>query len=272
MGHWSLDDINWKVFDPSRATSALVSLAKSACMVEHNGRDYARYLCEVFEDDAEFQQVAHQWAEEEVQHGQALRKWAELADPAFNFNASFKAFTDGYKLPVNVGGSVRGSRSGELIARCVVESGTSTYYTAISEYTDEPVLKSICQHIAADEFRHYKLFYTHLKRYLAKEKLGAFRRFTVALGRITESEDDELAYAFYTAHRDGGKQEPYDRKQYAKRYLAEATRVYRKDHIERLVAMVMKAVGLKPNGRLNRLLGSLAWNVMRWRGGVAQAA
>src|SRR5262249_39792266 len=138
---------------------------------------------------------------------------------------------------------------------------------AISEYTDEPVLKQICAHIAADEFRHYKLFYTHLKRYLQKEKLGALKRFTVALGRITESEDDELAYAFYTAHRNS-TQEAYSRKLYAKRYLAEACRVYRKDHIERLTAMVMKAIGLKPNGGLHRIFGSLAWNVMQWRAAV----
>ncbi len=271
MAHWSLNDIDWQAFDGGKVAPALVSLAKSACMVEHNGRDYARYLCEVFADDADFQGVAHQWAEEEVQHGQALRRWAELADPSFNFDESFKAFTDGYKLPAGVGASVRGSRSGELIARCVVESGTSTYYTAISEYTDEPVLKQICARIAADEFRHYKLFYTHLKRYLEKEKMGRLKRFIVALGRIAESEDDELSYAFYTAHR-GGNQEKYDRKIYAKRYLAEATRVYRKEHIERLTAMVMKAVGLKPNGWLNRVFGALAWRAMQLRSGVAEAA
>jgi len=265
MANWTLNDIDWQAFDRSKVAPELVSLAKSACMVEHNGHDYARYLCEVFSDDAEFQKVAHLWAEEEVQHGKALRQWAELADPAFNFDESFKAFTDGYKLPVGGGGSVRGSRCGELIARCVVESGTSTYYTAISEYTDEPVLKQICAHIAADEFRHYKLFYTHLKRYLEKEKLGAFKRFAVALGRITESEDDELSYAFYTAHRGKDTQEKYDRKRSARRYLAAVARVYRKDHIERLVAMVLKAVGLKPNGWLGRASGWLGWQVMQFR-------
>ena len=262
MGHWSLTDIDWNAFDRSKATPELISLAKSACMVEHNGHDYARYLSEVFADDPEFKEAAEYWADEEVQHGQALRKWAELADPSFNFDQSFKAFTDGYKLPVNVQGSVRGSRCGELIARCVVESGTSTYYTAISEYTDEPVLKQICAHIAADEFRHYKLFYTHMKRYLEKEKLGAFRRFIVALGRITESEDDELAYAFYTAHR---HHEAYDRKTFARRYMAAASRVYRREHVERLTAMVMKAVGLKPNGRLNRMFSAFGWHMMQWR-------
>ena len=40
---------------------------------------------------------------------------------------------DGYKLPLDAASSVRGSRTGELIARCMVETGTSSYYTALGE-------------------------------------------------------------------------------------------------------------------------------------------
>ena len=63
--------------------------------------------------------------------------------------------------------SRRGSRAGELVARCVVEIGTSAYYTALREAAQEPVLQEICRHIAADELRHYRLFYKHLDRVLA---------------------------------------------------------------------------------------------------------
>jgi rubrerythrin len=59
----------------------------------------------------------------------------------------------------------------------MVEIGTSTFYTSIKDATDEPLLKHICQKIAADELRHYKLFYTHLQRYQAKERLSFFTRF-----------------------------------------------------------------------------------------------
>ena len=59
--------------------------------------------------------------------------------------------------------SIRGSKRGEMIARCVVESGTSSYYSAIRDATDEPVLKEIAGRIAADEYRHYKLFYETLQ-------------------------------------------------------------------------------------------------------------
>ena len=49
-----------------------------------------------------------------------------------------------------------------MIARCVVESGTSSYYSAIRDATEEPVLQEIAGRIAADEYRHYKLFYDTL--------------------------------------------------------------------------------------------------------------
>ncbi len=262
MTHWSLNDIPWHEFERGKTSPGLVSAIKAASMVEHNGYDYARYLCEIFSDDSEFQAVARQWAEEEVQHGRALRKWAELADPEFNFDDSFKRFTTGYTLPLNVTDSVRGSRAGELVARCMVEIGTSSYYTAIKDYTDEPVLKVVCAKIAADEFRHYKLFYTHLQRYLEKENLGPLGRLKVLLGRIAESEDDELAYAFYAAHRNDPA-EPYDRRLYAGRYLASAGQFYQKPHIDKMVLMGFKAAGLKPHAAVHKCVSFLAWKFMQ---------
>jgi len=264
MPHWSLEDIAWHEFDRSQVTPGLVPLIKAASMVEHNGYDYGRYLCEVFCDDAIFQEVARRWAEEEVQHGRALRKWAELADPDFDFEKSFATFTTGYTLPANVAQSVRGSCCGELVARCMVEIGTSSYYTAIKDSTDEPVLKELCGRIAADEFRHYKLFYSHLQRYLEKDKLGTWQRLKILLSRVAESEDDELAYAFYAAHNPGTG---YNRKAYARYYLAAVGTCYRKEHIERMVMMVFKTVGLKPQPILSRCASFLAWNFMRLRMG-----
>jgi rubrerythrin len=263
MAHWSLNDIPWHEFDASKTRPDLVSLVKAAAMVEYNGQDYARYLNEVFADDEEFKPVALTWAEEEVQHGMALKKWAELADPAFDFDRAFRDFTTGYQLPRNVKASVRGSRSGELIARCVVETGTSSYYTAIAESTDEPVLKAICLKIAADELRHYKLFYTYLQQYLKKENIGHLKRLAVALGRITESEDDELSYAFFAAHNDGSL--AYDRKIYGGRYMAFACALYRPWHLERMVNMVMKAAGIKPPEWVRRAAAKVAWGFMRLR-------
>ena len=86
----------------------------------------------------------------------------------------------------------------------MVETGTSSYYTALADATEEPVLQQICRHIAADEFRHFKLFYDHMRRYLARENIGLLRRLRIAAGRIGESEDDELAYAWHCGNEPEG--------------------------------------------------------------------
>jgi rubrerythrin len=262
MKHWSLDDIDWDRFDPARVDPDIVRIIKAASMVEQNGADYAVYLNNVFADDPEFQRAADAWGLEEVQHGQALKRWAELADPSWDFAAAFKRFTDTFRLPLEAVDSVRGSRSGELIARCIVETGTSSYYAALAEATDEPVLKQVCGRIAADELRHYKLFYGHMKRYLAAEKLGFWGRLRTGLGRILESEDDELACAYWAANGSG---EPYVRKPNSRAHARRAYGVYRPHHVERGIAMAMKAVGLSPQGRLHGWLSWAAGWVMRTR-------
>ena len=259
MGGWTLDDIPWERLDRGKVDTEVLRIVKAASLVEQNGRDYAHYLCNIFHDDPDFQTVARAWGDEEIQHGQALGRWAELADPTFDHAKASERFTAGFRVDLGATKSVRGTRSGELIARCIVETGTSSYYTALAEAVDEPVLKAICQRIAADELRHYKLFYTHLKRYLKRERLGFWGRLRVAAGRVAESEDDELAYAYYAANEAAV---PYERKRYNNAYARRAYRVYRAHHIERGMAMIFKTVGLTPNGRLNRLASRLAWWVM----------
>ena len=259
---WTLDDIPWDRFDPAKVDPETVKVVKAASLVEHNGEDYAVYLCNVFADDPEFQDAARLWAREEVQHGRALRRWAELADPSFDFDAAFRRFSAGFQLPLDAEESVRGSRAGELIARCIVETGTSSWYTAIKDGTAEPVLREICRRIAADELRHYKLFYSHLKRYLVREKIGAWRRVLVALDRLRETEDDELAYAYWSANQDEGA---YDRRRYSRAYARRAYGFYKPRHVERGIAMVMKAVGLAPQGRLSATLSRLAYRFMQFR-------
>ncbi|MGH6969216.1 MAG: ferritin-like domain-containing protein [Stellaceae bacterium] len=263
MGHWTLDDIPWHRFDPARAEPALLRLAKAASLVEQNGADYTRYLCNVFADDPDFREAARIWGGEEVQHGAALGRWAMLADPAFDHAAACARFSAGFRVDLDAERSIRGSRAGELVARCIVEAGTSSYYTALAEATDEPVLCEICHRIAADELRHYKLFYTHMKRYLARERLGRLGRLRIALGRIRESEDDELSYAYFVAN--AAPDAVYERRRAHRDYLAAAARVYRPHHLERAVAMTFKAVGLRPHGRLNLLASDIVWRALRRR-------
>ncbi len=263
MKHWRLEDVAWEQFEPSHVDADIVPLVKAAAMVERNGTDYAIYLGRVFRDDPDFRQATDNWAVEEVQHGDALGRWAMLADPGWNFEAAFQRYRDGYKLPLDADVSVRGSRTGELIARCMVETGTSSYYTALAEATDEPVLKQVCKLIAADEYRHFKLFYDHMKRYLAREDLGLLTRLRIAAGRITESEDDELAYAFHCGNEPTSVE--YNHERCIAAYMGRAIGFYRLRHIERSMGMVLKSVGLPPRGRLSAIGTRLAWQLLKRR-------
>jgi hypothetical protein len=262
MGRWALDDIAWERFDRAQLDPEIASLAKAAALVEYNGGAYARHLCRVFDDDPAFQESARRWGAEEVQHGEALGRWAEMADPKFDFAAAFARFQAGYRCDFDCNRSRRGSHSGEMVARCIVETATSSYYSALRDAAEEPVLKQICRHIAADEVRHFKLFYQTLIRYLEIERIGFWRRLWVALGRLAEAQDDELAYAYYAANSTG---RPYDRRHHGRAYERRAFAVYRKPHVVSGLRLIFKTVGLAPNTRLSRAAAHLAWAAMRCR-------
>lgn len=258
--HWKVEDLPWERFEAARVDPDVLKIVKAAALVEYNAQAYVAYLLRVFQGDADFEAAVRQWGIEEVQHGRALGAWAEKADPAWSLEAAVARFRAGYS-PAHFGGdetrSVRGSRAGELVARCMVEVGTSSYYTALGESAQEPVLQEICRHIAADEFRHYKLFYDHMNRYLSGEEMGRFARLRVALGRIAESEDDELAYAYFAANAESDAR--YDRGFYSRAYMKRAYSYYKKPVVERAVGMVFKACGFKPHSPFHRAASALAW-------------
>jgi len=271
---WTLDDVQWGRFDRSKITPGLLAAVKAASLVEYAADDYVIYLRRVFRDSgAKTLADIERWGVEELQHGLALGRWAETADPSFNFKSAFARFKAGYTPPHFLredNASVRGSRRGEMIARCVVESGTSSFYSAIRDGTDEPVLKEIAGRIAADEFRHYRLFYETLHAQDEPE-LPWWRRLFVAATRVNESSDDELAYAYYCANvpAEDESRIPYDRRRFARAYNAQAMKLYRRHHIAKLVQMVSKSIGADPQGLFTRAASALLWNVLRLRASFA---
>ena len=156
-----------------------------------------------------------------------------------------------------------------MIARCVVESGTSSFYSAMRDATDEPVLKEIAGRIAADEFRHYKLFYETLLEQ-PEADLPFWRKLMVALSRMQESDDDELSYAYYCANVPATL--PYERQACARAYHMRAMKLYRRHHIDKLVRMVAKPAGLDPAGRISSFASAALWRMLMMRAGLPQDA
>lgn len=267
MPHWTLDSIGWQHFDAAKVDPGLIAVVKTAALVEANAADYVDYLRAVFDGDAAFVGAAEQWGIEERQHGAVLARWACLADPAFDFDAALATFRRGYHVPPGDSGSVRGSRAGELLARQVVETGTSSFYSALRDASREPVLREIAQRIAADEFRHYRLFAAHAARHAPLGRAAALR---IAAGRIAEAGDDELGWAWFAANiAPANPAAVCQPRRHARTYAARTARLYRREHVEGGVRMLLRAVGLKPRGPA-QIAASLALRgVMRWRAAMA---
>lgn len=275
---WSLDDVDWSRFDAARVDPELLRVVKAASLVEYNAHDYVAYLKRVYRGaPQETMDTIERWGEEEVQHGRALGRWAEMADPTFHFDEAFSRFRAGYRPPhfVSGDGSIRGSRRGEMIARCVVESGTSSFYSAIRDAAEEPVLKEVAGRIAADEFRHYRLFYDMLIKD-GEPDLPLWRKLWVAATRMNESDDDELAFAHYCGNVPKARETeiPYRRQDFSRAHHAGCLHLYRRHHVDKLVKMVMKPVGLNPQGRMSTLASAAVWRVFtrRARGGELRTA
>jgi hypothetical protein len=102
-----------------------------------------------------------------------------------------------------------------------------------------------------------------LKRYLKRERIGIVRRLRIALGRVGESEDDELAYAYHCSNDAPGVAYNHDR--CIAGYMSRAMAAYRYRHLERGIGMILKAIGLPPRGRFSALMVGLSWRFMQRR-------
>lgn len=256
---WKYEDIDWSLFDPTKVNIDILRIIKAGSVIEHNSVDYGLYLKGVFAADSSIHKEIDDWAADEIKHGKVLAQWVKLVDPSYDFEDRFKAYAQGFPIDTHAQESIRGSCAAELLTRCMVEIGTTSFYTAVKDATDEPLLKHICTKIAADEFRHYKLFYKHLGRYQAQEKLGFFKRFRITMNRLMEDQDDELPFAFYTANAETA---PYNRRRYIQEYGKIVYGCYQKIHVERSMAMFCKAIGANPQGWLQKMLTFVAFRML----------
>ncbi|OJW51493.1 MAG: hypothetical protein BGO67_06965 [Alphaproteobacteria bacterium 41-28] len=256
---WKFEDIDWSLFDPQKVKPEILRVIKAGSVIEYNSSDYELYLKGVFRGDEDFNREIESWSKDEVKHGKVLAEWIKLADPSFDFEERFKAYVKGFPIDVEATESIRGSRASELLTRCMIEIGTSTFYTAVKDATEEPLLKQICKKIAADELRHYKLFYKHLQRYQSQERLNLFRRFKVTMSRLLEDQDDELPFAYYIANNETV---PYSRHYYTQAYGKAVYSLYQKNHVNSGASFFCKAIGINPQGWISKFLAFVIFKVL----------
>ena len=194
---WKAEDIDFSrvELDGVRADENLFYLTSCASFVESGSDLYTQNLIDFFDGDAEVADwLRDHWEPEELEHGRTLRAYVEHVWPEFGWQSAFDAFLDEYATYCKVD-LLGPTRALELAARCVVETGTATYYAALALGTKEPVLHELSARIAADEVRHYKNFYRFFKRYRVQESTRRAHVFATVARRTLElkSEDADCA-------------------------------------------------------------------------------
>jgi hypothetical protein len=194
---WTLEDIPWHAIQRKAvaAHEELFYFVTSASFIEITTDLYTRNLIEYFAGDAEVTGwLENHWEHEELQHGQALKRYVQTAWPEFDWEGAYRAFFEEYSRCCKVE-LLEPTRSMELAARCVVEMGTATYYTTLSRLSRDPVLSNLTQHIREDEVRHYKHFYHYFRTYRAREGAGRGRTLRALWHRLKMIDGEDALIA-----------------------------------------------------------------------------
>ena len=206
---WRVEDIDFSRIDKASVVDNddLMLLLCASSFIESGSDLYTSNLVSYFEDDPEVSfWLNRHWECEELQHGRALKTYIHAVWPDFDWSTAFVNFFDEYSRTCTVDEFER-SRALEMVARCVVETGTATLYRAINECSNEPVLKQLTDHIRTDEVRHYKHFFQYFKKYNRIEGNGRLAVLGALARRVREikSDDAEIAlrHAFALRYPDG---------------------------------------------------------------------
>jgi len=200
---WRLEDIDLASIqhDKVRDDEMLFYLLVSSSFIETASDLYTRNLSEYYAgDDDLLDWLGRHWEHEELQHGRALRTYVQAVWPEFDWDAANRAFFQDYSARCTLG-EFEPTRGLELAARCMVETGTATFYRTIYAYTDEPVLKTIAGHIKSDEVRHYSHFWRFFNLYRGRERVSRWRILYAVLKRVAEARNDDGLIAYQHAFR-----------------------------------------------------------------------
>jgi hypothetical protein len=248
--HWTLDDIPWLEIrrEAVGRSEALFYMVAAASLMESATDLYTANLIEYFTGDDEVTSwLKYCWLPEELQHGRALRRYVETAWPDFRWEEVRESFVEEFRPFCDE--ALEPARGLEMASRCVVETGTASFYTCLSRASPDPVLSVVTRRIAEDEIRHYKHFYRFFRKYRAIEHP---RRVEVAPAlwrrlRMTGGEDRLVVLKHVHSARQPGAR--FDARVYG--HVHRQCRVLMRPHFptEMSVRMLLKPLGLGPRAQ-----------------------
>lgn len=203
--HWRVEDLDFSRIDRQAIEHSedMFFLLMSASFIETGSDTYATNLAEHYAAYPEISAwLKDHWEAEELQHGRALRAYVEAVWPRFPWQQAYDSFFGEYSKLCTVEELYPDQRL-EMVARCVVETGTTAYYHTLRELSDEPVLTELLGHIRNDEVSHYKHFLKYFKELQQEAPVGRARIAGALYGRLKElrESDSDVALRHVWAHK-----------------------------------------------------------------------
>ncbi|QIM49498.1 ferritin-like domain-containing protein [Pusillimonas sp. DMV24BSW_D] len=206
---WSLDNVPLHDVDLElvRDNEDLFYMVAGASFIEIAADLYTRNLIEYYSDAPEIQEwLETKWQHEELRHGYVLKAYTQHVWPEFDWERAYQSFFTEYSAMCTAD-ELEPTQGLEMVARCVVETGTATFYTALASQATEPVLAGIAQRIRADEVSHYKHFFQYFRKYRETQNPGRWKVFGALKRRILEarsSDADCALWHVYQVHKGSG--------------------------------------------------------------------
>ena len=203
--HWRVEDIAFDAIDHTAIENNedLFFLLMSASFIETGSDTYASNLAEHYSAWPEIAVwlKAH-WEAEELQHGRALRAYVEAVWPDFPWQQAYDSFFSEYSKLCTMEELYPDPRL-EMVARCVVETGTTAYYHTLRDLSTEPVLSELLGNIRNDEVSHFKHFLKYFKELQDESPVGRARIAKALYGRLKElrESDSDVALRHVWAHK-----------------------------------------------------------------------
>lgn len=253
---WGLDQIPFDQIDVSkvRERDDLFYLVTGASFVEIASDLYTSNLIQHFEGDSDVVQwLQEHWQHEEMRHGYSLRDYVRHVWPEFDWQSAYDSFFEEYSAMCTID-EFEPTRGLEMVARCVVETGTATFYTALSQHATEPVLAGIAARIRAEEVGHYKHFYQYFKQYSQSESPSRWRVLNAIRRRVVEARnsDAEVALWHVYAHKHPGADRQADKQAFQAVLSGLGRAVKRHYPVNMAAKMVLRPLSLP--SRVNQVI------------------
>jgi hypothetical protein len=189
-----------------QANPVLFYVVTASSFLESTVILYTNNLIEFFKGDKEVTDwLKELWEPEELTHGVATRKYIEHAWPEYDWQKAYDRFYSEYSTYCKVE-LLRPTRALEMLSRCVTETGSSSMYRAISNFTEEPILKDLMDRMSKDEVKHYSHFYNVLISYDRSEKNSILRKAYYIANRYKVVSHEDLGTAL--KHVNSGWEKP----------------------------------------------------------------